>query len=152
MIEEQLDLLNWMEQVRVGLRHQTGEVPPDLEITPGWTVKEVLCHISGWDLVTEKALRAHLEGGVYLLETMDIDACNQEMVIRRQTLSREEIIEDWELSRRLLIAAIEALGESDFDQEIIFPWGEEGTILEMLEIIVGHEQEHSEEIVHSRAD
>jgi hypothetical protein len=145
-MEEQLDLLNWMEQVRVGLRHLAREAPPDMEITPGWTVKEVLCHISGWDLVTEKALRAHLDGGVYLLETMDIDACNREMVAKRCGLSRDEIVEDWEQSRRLLISAIESLSGSDFEREIIFPWGEEGTIMEMLEIIAGHEQEHSEEI------
>ena len=145
-MEERLDLLNWMEQVRIELRHLAGEAPPDLEITPGWTVKEVLCHISGWDQVTEQALWAYLDGGLYLLETMDIDACNQEMVVRRRDLSLDEIIEDWEKSRRLLISAIESLSKLDFEQEIIFPWGEEGTILEMLEIIAGHEQEHSEEI------
>ncbi len=145
-MEEQLDLLNWMEQVRVGLRHLAGEVELDLEITPGWTVKEVLCHISGWDLVTEKALQAHLDGGMYLLETMDIDACNREMVSRRRGLSLDEIIQDFGLSRQKLISTIKLLSASDLDQEIIFPWGEEGTILEMLETIVGHEQEHSEEI------
>ncbi len=145
-MEEQLDLLNWMEQVRIEFRYLAGKAPPDLEITPGWTVKEILCHISGWDLVTEKALRAHLDGGLYLLETMDIDACNQEMVVMRHAFSRQEIIEDWERSRQSLVSAIETLSESDFTREIIFPWGEEGTILEMLEIIAGHEQKHSEEI------
>lgn len=146
-MREHQQLLDWMDEVRVDMGAQMETIPSSAEICPGWTVKEVLGHISGWEIITRKAIQNYLKDGPpFLLETMDVDACNADMVQERKAWSLEETVKEWEESRAGLKAAIMELDEEDFAEEILFPWGPEGTIQEMLEVIVEHEEWHAQEI------
>jgi hypothetical protein len=139
-------LIRNLENVREEFRSLLNAADPELEISPGWTVKEVLAHITGWDLVTVQAIQSYQKRSLYLLDTMDIDACNREIIKSRQDHTLKEVFTEWEQARRSLVEAVQALDEEDLEDGLMYPWGEEGSLQEMLEIIAGHEKEHAREI------
>jgi len=139
--------LQWFDQARAEMRSVLEVVDPGWEVYPGWRMRENIAHITGWEEVTIKSLRAYLDGGEpYLLPVQGIDAHNADLVAVRQAMTLEDVLREWEETRGLLKSTLAELPESDLEKWITFPWGEQGTIKEMLDIIAGHEQEHAREL------
>jgi uncharacterized damage-inducible protein DinB len=51
-------LIERLKNARQPLEDLLHQAPPDKEIYAGWTLKDLLAHISGWDHVTIEALQA----------------------------------------------------------------------------------------------
>lgn len=141
------ELMYWFDKVRVEMRAVLERVDPEREVYPGWSMKENIAHITGWEEVTIKSLRALKAGTApYILPPKSIDAHNDDMVRTRVSMSFEEVLREWEGIRAGLIAAIAGLSEGDFEKWITFPWGPEGTVRDLLAIIADHEGEHAREL------
>jgi len=117
------------------------------EISPGWTVREVIIHITGWDLVVDQALRAYLQGDPpFQLDSPDIDLNNQEMISDRSEQPLDQVLEEWQQARASLLETLSRLTETDLAAFRPFPWEEHGTLAEMVGILAEHEHWHADQI------
>ena len=142
-----IELMDWFDDVREEMRSALEGIDPGQEIYPGWEIKETIAHITGWEEVTIKSLRALNAGGApYRLPPKSIAAHNEDLLAARADMSYEEVLREWEGIRAGLKAEIANLSEGDFEKWIIFPWGPQGTVRDMLAIIANHEGEHAREL------
>jgi hypothetical protein len=143
-MNEKKRLLRWFDQARAEMRSALEGIDTEQEIYPDWHIRENIAHITGWDEVTLKSLQAFLEGGEpYLLPVQGIDQHNADLIAARQSMTYEEVLHEWEETRKALTSAIAELSEGDLETWITFPWGPRGTLRDMLAIIADHEGDHA---------
>lgn len=117
------------------------------ELYPGWTVKEFLAHLTGWDDATTAALRAHAEGKEPDTPAYrGIDFYNAETVSTRATLDYPHVKKEWQTARELLKTALRELPTARFTVPVVFPWGPTGSVSTLVKIMIHHEHEHAEEL------
>jgi hypothetical protein len=117
------------------------------EVYPGWTMRQVLAHIAGWDEATLAALRAHSgghESGTPAAQ--GIDSFNAQSVETREVLSFEQTRREFDVNRAEVKQAILDTPEDKFFEKMILPWGGYGTVESIVNIFAEHEEEHAEEI------
>jgi hypothetical protein len=118
-----------------------------LEVYSGWTIKDVLGHITAWEIVIHKAIQAFSAGDPpYFLREQDFDVFNQGAVDFRASWTLEAVLEEWRDIRADLRKSIEGLDPDSLDEELVLPWGSERTLAELIEILGEHESEHMEHI------
>lgn len=136
-----------MEEVRTAMEEAFQDILPEREICPGWTVRDVLAHITGWDQVALKALQSFQMGGSpFLIEPLDIDGWNEKFVQQRKDMSLEQVKEEFRQVRSALVEQVRSLGTEALEQELVYPWGPEGTVREMVQVLIEHEAWHTHEI------
>ena len=146
-MDDKQQLLQLLDQNRSQLVILVEKINPGLEICPGWTIKEVLGHITAWEIVTNKAIKVFLAGEPpYFLHEQDFDLYNQAQVKKRSGWTLDEVILEWKLVRAGLKKKHSDLRMEDFAKEMVTPWGSERSIQELFEIAAEHEEEHAEGI------
>ena len=136
-------LLAEIDQVRTDMGKVVQEIDTKLMIYPGWTIKEMIAHITAWEVVIHKAFQAYIAGDPpYFLREQDFDIFNEEAVNFRASWSMEQVLQEWRDVRKDLIKTIQKLKETDLPVEMVLPWGSERTVAELIEIIGEHEGEH----------
>jgi hypothetical protein len=137
----------YIDQVREQMEGILNEIDPAAEITPGWTVKEVLGHLTAWELVFNRALVDYQKGNPpYFMDEQDFDLFNKEAVDYRSGWTLEEVIQEWKEVRATLKKTIQKLKSTDLKMELVTPWGSERTVAELIEIVGEHESEHLEDL------
>lgn len=137
-----------LQESRRSLSRAVRTFPVDQNLSPEWTIRELIIHITGWDRAVVKALQTYLnEQPPYLLENPDIDASNQRMVAAREGQPLDQILKEWQLVREQLLETIAQLSENDLTAFWDFPWEEHGTLGEMIGILAEHERWHAEQIL-----
>jgi len=141
------ELIQRLEGARQELRAALEAIDPEMEICPGWTSKELLAHIAGWDRVTIPSLRAHA-GGIEPGATAagDLNLMNAQFIEGYQALSYSQMVSECERVRQELESALEEMPEEKFAEPFLFPWGERGTIADLVAILAGHDEEHAREL------
>jgi ribosome modulation factor len=140
-------LIERLDQGRRALQGMMVGLDRSMEICPGWTIKEVLAHIAGWDEVATDALQAHAAGGIPApLDPPGIDDCNEAVVRRCEALSYEEVLQYWRQARRDLKNTLMDMPAEKLDEQLLYPWGERGNAARIVAILAEHEKEHAEEI------
>jgi hypothetical protein len=117
------------------------------DVYPGWTAKQFLAHLTGWDEATITSLQAHAAGkepGTPAYR--GIDFYNEQTVAERISLSYEHVTKEWELTRDELKRTIRALAKEKFAQPLVFPWGVTGSVEQLVGIMIYHEHAHADEI------
>jgi hypothetical protein len=124
------------------------DLPPDIEIYPGWTLRQFYAHLTGWDEVVTTALREHAAGRVPRAPVVNgINAYNAESIHTRETLDYAQIVEEWQLARAELRAAIRNFPVERLNESLVFPWGPVGSVRQLVEVLVEHEgDEHANEL------
>jgi hypothetical protein len=147
MMSEVNDLIQRIDIVRSEMKVVVEGTDPNLEIFPGWTIKEVLVNITSWEIVIHKAILAFRAGDPpYFLREQDFDLFNKNEVEKRSEWGLEQVIREWEEEREDLKKTILKLKETDLPIEMVLPWGSDRTVYELIEIIEEHEFEHMEDI------
>ena len=138
-------LLAEIDHVRIDMGNVVQEIDTKLMIYPGWTIKELIAHITAWEIVIHKAFQAYMAGDPpYFLREQDFDIFNEDAVDFRATWSMEQVLQEWKDVREKLTKTIQKLKETDLPVEMVLPWGSERTVAELIEIIGEHEGEHME--------
>lgn len=120
------------------------EAHREKEIYRGWRLKEFVAHMSGWDDAVIESLRAHAEGDAsFTPAARGVDAYNAQTVSTRETLDYSHVRREWDRSHELVMEALRNLPDEKFSQPFAFAWGETGTVADLVEIFVGHEDEHA---------
>jgi hypothetical protein len=141
-------LLSEIDQIRTEMGKVVQAIDTSLTIYPRWTIKEMIAHITAWEIVIHKAIQAFQSGDQpYFLHEQDFDIFNEEAIDYRASWSMEQILQEWKDVRKDLKNTIQKLKETDLGIEMVLPWGSERTVAELIEIIGEHEGEHLNDIV-----
>jgi hypothetical protein len=120
------------------------KVDPHLDIYPGWTIRELLAHLSGWDDAVIDMLRAHMDDHpVEMTASRGIDYYNDQSVASRSGLDLEHIRNEWQQTRVSVKQLLATVDEQKFHVPITAPWGETGSVTEMIEIFIHHDHHHA---------
>lgn len=140
-------LVEGLDASHAAMQSLLNEVEKNWEVYPGWTIRQVLAHLTGWDEATTASIRAYIEGSEAAIASYrGINEYNARSVETRQDLSYEQTRREWELARDDLKAAINAIPHDHFGGEIMTPWGQRATIPQLVDVFIEHEKEHADEI------
>lgn len=144
---ERIFLLHRLDETRQGIEDILPEIDPAREIYPGWTIKEMLAHMTGWDDATIDSLRAHVVGRPPALEAIrSLDEYNSQTVSSRKDLDYDHILKEWRLTRQVLRTIIEQLPDEKFFEPLIVPWGDKTTVTYLVDMFRDHEQDHARDL------
>jgi hypothetical protein len=112
-----------------------------------WRMKEVLDHITGWDDAVIASIKSFLAGDIPATPaSRGIDAYNAETVTSREAIPYEVTQREWEASRAELLDLMGKMTDEQLHTPFVFPWGDNGTIEDLMEIFTEHEETHAKEI------
>jgi hypothetical protein len=141
------EILQTIESSHAMMMTQLDEVDKNRKIYPLWTVREIIAHLSGWDDAAIGFTSALLKG-----ETPPIpaprgaDVYNEETVSTREGLSYDHIVREYVNTRAKLISLVRQMTEEMVTQKSILPWGEEGTLADIVQVFGPHEIEHASDV------
>ena len=140
------ELIRWLEESHAKMEALVAQVDCDTEIYPGWTIREVLAHFTGWDDAVLASLKSHAAGGVpTVVAERGPDVYNAATVTEREALSYEHIYQEWQHTHEQLKIAIRELPPEKMEEQIVFPWGQTGNV---EDLVIGLTREH--EVSHAR--
>lgn len=112
-----------------------------------WRMKEVLDHITGWDDAVIASINSLLASKPPATPAArGIDVYNAETVSSREAIPYQVTQLEWETSRVMLLSLIRKMNEEQLHAHFILPWGNQGTIGDLVEIFTEHEETHAKEI------
>jgi hypothetical protein len=92
-------------------------------VTGGWSVRDILAHVTTWEEEALKHLPLILEGGKpprYSVRYGGIDAFNARMTEHKRSLSLSEVLGQLDETHRRLIEFIQSAPEDQFGRETRF--------------------------------
>lgn len=141
------DLLSQLDTAHTMIRDLVNQVASSETLYPGWTFKEFLAHLTGWDEATIGSLRAHLKGDEPGTPAYrGIDYYNAQSVEERVALDYKQVYAEWEMARKTLKEVVAQVTEEKFNQKLLMPWGQTGTVKLLVEIMIHHAYEHAEDL------
>jgi hypothetical protein len=112
-----------------------------------WTIKDLLAHLSSWERVTLEPMVTFAREGVYTPAPIhDENRWNalQSQSWQGKTLS--QTLDNLISSRQELIQQVSNLPEDLLHIPVQAPWGGQETIIQILEGLAWHEEEHTKSI------
>jgi hypothetical protein len=135
------------ENAREKMRQMVQAAQENPVIYESWRMKEVLDHITGWDDAMITSIQSLLAGEVPATPAeRGIDYYNEETVSSREALPYALTRQEWEASRVELLRLINGMTEEQLHRPYVLPWGETGSIEDMVAIFTHHEETHANEI------
>ncbi len=145
---ERLSLLNRLDETREIIEKILPTIDKDKEIYPGWTIKHMLAHMTGWDDATINSLRAHVVNRPPSVPAIrSLDEYNAGTVSTRLDLDYDQVVREWRLTRQVLRTIIEQMPADKFLEPVIVPWGEKSTVAFLVDMFRDHEEEHIHDIL-----
>ena len=143
-MEEKQRLIAELDKAHGSMQAALADIDPELALSPTWTVKQLVDHITGWDDATIKMLHAHVTGEpLDAPEWLSIDHYNAQSVETRRPLSYEQTVREWKYTRAQLREMIEDMPADKVPQTLEFLWGQSGTIAQLVGIMAHHEAGHA---------
>ncbi len=141
-------LLHRLDETRQTIEEILPTLPKDREIYPGWTIKEMLAHMTGWDDATIDSLRAHVVDRPPSVPVIrSLDEYNLGTVSSRNDLDYDQVVKEWRLTRQVLRTIIEQMPADKFQPRLVVPWGEKTTVTFLVDMFREHEEEHIHDIL-----
>lgn len=115
-----------------------------------WSIKNVLAHLSAWELLVVQVLSERLETGrtpdVMTAISADMDGWNAQRVAEVDELTSEDQLAEFEWTRSLLLQYLEGLDDATLAR--MAPWrGWDGSVADyVLDAIAAHERTHAEQV------
>ncbi len=141
------DYITRYENARAEMREIIKLTQGNPTIYQPWRMKEVLDHITGWDDAVIASIKSFLAGEVPATPaSRGIDSYNAETVSSREAIPYEVTKREWETSRAELLNLLRKMTDEQLHTSFVLPWGNHGTIEDLVEIFTDHEQIHAKEI------
>lgn len=140
-------LIQRYESSRAKMIAHLDEIDRNRKIYPLWTVREIIAHLSGWDDATIAFVRSVTAGSIPATPAVrGIDVYNDETVATREGLDYDHIYREYVETRKVLLELIRTMPEDKVTEKYILPWGDEGTLVDMVDTFEEHEIEHAEDV------
>jgi hypothetical protein len=137
-----------MEAARNRLDLATKKVSPQVEIYPSWQLKQLMDHLTGWDVLVAALFRAHARGESDTLERIkSINRYNADSVAERHALSLDQSRQAYQQARADVIQALREMPEDRLAVKVKPPWGGTCTVASVVKIFVDHENKHARQLV-----
>ena len=141
-------LFEQMNATRLIIEDNLSLIDPRKEIYPGWKLRELLAHMTGWDDAIIAALRAHIDDlPLYLSGIDSLDEYNATSVSSRKEWDDNLIFNEWRETRQKLCQIIEHMSEDKFSSPVAVPWGGISSVMDLMELCREHETEHATDIL-----
>lgn len=141
-------LLHRLDETRETIEKILPTIDKDQEIYPGWTIKEMLAHMTGWDDATIDSLRSHVvDRPPSMAAIRSLDEYNAQTVSSREDLNYDQVLKEWRLTRQVLRTLIEQMPADKFLEPLVVPWGDKSTVAFLVEMFRDHEEEHVHDIL-----
>lgn len=145
--KERAFLIHRLDETRDTIEKILPTIDVTCEIYPGWTMKDMLAHMTGWDDATIDSLKAHVVDRPPSVPAIrSLDEYNNLTVTSRQDLNYEQVLKEWRLTRQVLRTIIEQMPPDKFLEPLVVPWGEKNTVSFLVEMFRDHEEEHVHDI------
>ena len=146
-MEERERLIQLLIDARQKMEAVVASIDPKTPVSDPWKIKEVLDHIAGWDDAVVVSIASYIEGEIPATPAeRGIDHYNAQTVSTRETLSYQHSIREWRGTRELLLKTLREMPEDKFYQPYTLPWGQHGSVPQVIEIFSEHESTHADEI------
>lgn len=148
MHPEAENLIQQLDESRTRIQTVLERIPSGQEIYPGWTKREFIAHVAGWDDGTILAITEFIENRTPKESPArkGIDFYNAHSVETRVELDLDHIQREWVFNRQTLKDLLAAVPGEKFNVRFQFPWQEYGDIQSLVRIMIHHEHEHAEEL------
>lgn len=120
-----------------------GELPT---ANPGWSIKDVLAHLSSIEARLRAMWQHALEGRPWPAEDSSVDAYNARCVAERRGWPLARVVEELRQSGEETRRFLERLGSDDLDRPFDHPTRGRVTIETLVQIIPRHLRAHTDEI------
>jgi len=140
-------LVDRLEASREKMTAHLNQIDRDRKIYPLWTIREILAHLSGWDDSTIAFIHAVVAGKIPPTPaTRGIDVYNAETVTTREGLDYDHVYREYLETRRVLLDEIRKLPENKLTEKSYLPWGEQGSLVDLIDIFASHEETHADDV------
>jgi hypothetical protein len=140
-------LLRRLNETHLKMEELLPRINPIKEIYPGWSIKQILAHFSGWDDACINALHMHeLDRSGTTPSIQSLDQYNELSVSSRKDLTYDQILNEWRVTRKILCEIIQELPEVKFLQPVAVPWGKKTSVTRLVDIFSRHDEEHAKDI------
>ncbi len=113
-----------------------------------WRVMDVVGHLAAWEREALASVQAYGEQDSYSLgEQYVLEEYNQRAYQRRKGFDPAQCRMDWGMVRRELQFAVRAIDPSLLFEEMLYPWGERGTLSDLVKEMIEHEEAHVRDIL-----
>ena len=113
-----------------------------------WTSKDLIGHITAWDISLLNPLKIYLESDAFSPEVIpDHDVWNALQAEMRKLRTLVEVMEESMQVREELYIAVGELSESQWRTAFPAPWGGMETFAQMIDGLAWHEEEHTKSIL-----
>jgi len=148
---EKQEIFDRMHHLRQMLLDTLENIPEDElvseKVEGDWTIKEILCHLTAWELTVVNPLIAYVQVNDFLPEMIeDHDAWNAEQTARRKEMTIRQVLHELETTRELLVSEASLLTNEQWERILPAPWGGQGCIANLLNGLAWHENEHLQTI------
>ena len=148
---DKLTALNNFEQSRLDLSNTIKSLPPEkivsIQVEGNWTIKDILGHITAWELALLKPMQSLAVEGVFSVELVtDGEGYNQDHANHRKDWSLEKIQLEMDEVRNKILDAAAKIPDEEWSKSFPAPWGGEGTLANHIHGLAWHENEHAEVI------
>ncbi len=146
-METKQTLMSQLERSREKMLAQLDEIDLNRKIYPLWTIREMLAHLSGWDDAVIAFVNSIVEGSEPATPAArGMDYYNAQTVATREGLDYDHIYREYVQTRKVLLDLLREMPEEKIREPYILPWGELGTVLDIVHIFAPHEEEHAEDV------
>jgi hypothetical protein len=123
----------------------------DLELQiysdPVWKARDVIWHIAVWDRQVTQSIKAFQNGGKYSIPDHDENKFNAITVKEGRELPVEQVLKGSNQARQEFQRVVERFSPDQLDAELLYPWGDEsGDIVQLVNYMLEHDEEHRQEI------
>jgi hypothetical protein len=123
------------------------EIDKNRKIYSLWTIREMLAHLSGWDDAVIAFIQSLMAGKVPATPAArGINVYNAESVATREGLDYDHIYREYIETRKVLLQLLREVPDEKITAQYTLPWGETGTLVDIINIFGPHEEEHAEDV------
>ena len=141
------ELIETLQRSRERMVFQLDKIDLNRKIYPLWTIREMLAHLSGWDDAVIAFIQSLMAGAIPATPaSRGMDAYNSETVATREGLDYDHVYREYVETRKTVLKLLLEVSEQQLTQEYILPWGEPGTLVDIINIFGPHEEEHAEDV------
>ena len=151
------DMLTKLAESRRDLHQAIQDLSEDemtqVQVEGVWTIKDVLGHIASWEEICLEPLRPYADGKPFqVADVKDYLLSNKGLVAGKRDTPLDAIVDELDAIRQELAAVVAKLSVEQWERAVIFPWGDEGPVAELLDELLQHELEHVHAIQQWRED
>jgi len=146
-------LLGLLDKTRHETRELLSSLDPERKIHTderAWRVRDIVGHLGVWNGEAVRSLNAYANGDEYYCIPTDAIyyEYNGPAADERRTWTMDQVWGEYETAHNQLRLLVETLPDEKWEDEMVYPWNERGTVARLIEVMMDHERvDHCELVV-----